>query len=310
MRDYAGDKNEQMKVMDYSKPQNFDARHLLSDDPSPANGPPMVDERNSAIGGNNRAMIARRVYGDQVQGAKLKAATVEAAGKFGLDPQQLAGMKKPVIVRRLAESGMSPGRLTEMSRILQKGRTQETSDTVDAISRAKVLMQKPGALDAIDHALGSGKSIREVLGKEGESRRLLHHLENAGVLTPQEVSKYATPQGTFSEEGKRLVERTLLGTVAFDNPHLLDDAPGEPGQQTDGECRAVGCAQARGPDGTCPNRSSRRSRRITASAPMAAERMRRRWKSGWAAAAAAMSIKPASFATRSRINRRPSAAIA
>lgn len=224
MRDYAGDKNEQLKVIDYSKPSNFDSRHLLSDDPGPANGPPMVDERNSAIGGNNRAMIAKRVYADAARGAKLKADTITAARKFGIDPDQLQGMNKPVIVRRLAERGMNGDRLAALSRILQKGRTQETSAAVDAVSRAKILLQNPRTLDALDGLLGGGKSVREMLGKEGDARRMLHHLEDAGVLTQQEISQYATPQGTFSEEGKRLVERTLLGTVV-DDPHLLDDVP-------------------------------------------------------------------------------------
>lgn len=224
MRDYAGDLNEQQKVIDNSKASKFDSRQILSDDPGPANGPPMVDERSSAIGGNSRSMIAKRVYADRMQAASLKADTVKSASKFGIDPAHVQGMQKPVIVRRLAERGMSADRLAEMSRTLQKGRTQETSSTVDAISRARILEGKPELMHTVETLLQGGDSVRDILGTEGKSRKLLHALQHGGILTQQEVGQYATPQGTFSEEGKRLVERIMLATVVKD-PHLMEDVP-------------------------------------------------------------------------------------
>jgi hypothetical protein len=222
-RQYDTDVNEQQKVK--LNTQNFDSRHVLSDDPTPASGPPMIYDDGSAIGGNNRAMIQRRVYSDPRKSGKLKADVVAAADKFGLDPQAVAKLDKPMIVRVLGDQPREPGKLAELSRKLQKGLTQEMSTGADAASRAKILMQDPRGLDTISKLLASeDKSVRDILGEPAKARQLAHALLDSGAINQTELSKFTTEYGGFTEDGKKLVENMLLHT-AVSKPAALDGVP-------------------------------------------------------------------------------------
>jgi hypothetical protein len=222
-RQYDTDVNEQSKVRQNA--HQFDSRHVLSDDPTPASGPPMVYDDGSAIGGNNRAMVQRRVYSDPRRAGGLKADVVAAAGKFGLDADAVGRMRKPMIVRVLADQPREAGKLAELSRRLQKGLTQEMSTGADASSRAKILMQDPRGLDVISKLLASeDKSVRDTLGEPGKARQLAHALVNSGAISQTELSKFTTEYGGFTDEGKKLVENMLLNT-AVAKPAALDGVP-------------------------------------------------------------------------------------
>ena len=201
MRDYAGDKNEQQKVVSNSQPGVRQPPAPERDDPSPASGPPMVDEYNSAIGGNSRAMIAKRAYGDMRLADKFRDDTLKAGEKFGITHYSISKMQHPVIVRRLSETGMSADRLSAMSRVLQKGRTYETNSAVDAISRARILEGKPNAMHAIEKMLEDGSSARKSSAARG-LRSCCTSRQDSGVMTKQELSQYATGS-TASPTGGR-----------------------------------------------------------------------------------------------------------
>lgn len=222
-RDYTHDKAERLKVILNSAPDKFSADLILSDDPTPSNGPPMILASGAVLGGNSRAMVIQRVYAGK-GAADLRAATITACARFGIDASAAESMERPAIVRMLTEQATEPARLSQLSRVLQKGLTQELSAGRDCAARARMLMGNPDSLAFIDDMLADGRSIREVLASDGASRRLLAFLQSADVLSAQEITLYAKPTGGFAEEGKRLVERTLLATVVSD-PGILDDIP-------------------------------------------------------------------------------------
>jgi hypothetical protein len=226
-RNYLRDTNERQKVIENAA--KFDSRHVLSDDPTPANGPPMVIEDGSVMGGNSRAMVQQRVYRDAKRAPQLKADTIEAAKRFGLDPEVAARMDKPMIVRVLDENPVgNQGRLAELSRVLQKGLTQEMSTGQDAASRAKILAKDSDTLDRIAQLLSTdGESVRDVLSSPGKSEQLAHLLVESGAVNKTELSRYMKDSrlgGGFTEDGKKLVENILLSTAVQD-PTALDGLP-------------------------------------------------------------------------------------
>jgi len=62
-------------------------------------GAPVVNKRGEVIQGNNRSEGLKKHY--QRGGTKYKQQLIDNAAKFGLTPEQVQGMKKPVLVRRL-----------------------------------------------------------------------------------------------------------------------------------------------------------------------------------------------------------------
>jgi len=105
-RDYARSEN-QGKVLMGSGPE-FHPSYHLTDNPDPSNGPPLVDESGNVYGGNGRAMMLQRVYAGNAPGAAAyRQMLTSKAQQFGVDPQQVAGMKQPVLVRVIPDTEMA-----------------------------------------------------------------------------------------------------------------------------------------------------------------------------------------------------------
>jgi hypothetical protein len=245
-RQYQTDKNEQMKVIEASG-KKFDPRMILTDDPSPAGGPPMILDDGSVIGGNGRSMILKRVYADPQRSEALKASVRDSAAKFGIDPAAIDAMQEPVIVRRLTKeqrANMNPVRAAELSRKLQAGLTATLDPAADQASRAKVLLGNPETLRTIESVFKGDKTVREVMADPKLARQLVEHLQKSGVLTPQEASQFLTPEGLLNKHGKDLVEGTLTRTIV-DDPQLLEDVPPHITNKLTGNLADLAFARAR-----------------------------------------------------------------
>ena len=66
-RDYQHDKNEKLKVMD--QVSHFNPAFVLTDNPDPVNGPPMILANGLVMGGNSRAMTIQTIYGRPPEGS-------------------------------------------------------------------------------------------------------------------------------------------------------------------------------------------------------------------------------------------------
>ncbi len=210
------------KVLDWSLPKNFDPAYLISDNRAATDGPPVIDSQGNVLGGNGRTMILDRVYGTNPKGAaEYKAMLAQKAQQFGIDPAQLEGMKRPILVREVADEhlGGSAGKQAAVTEFNQSG-TAALKPSERAIADSRRVSQE--TLDHIAGKLEAGgpdASLAKVL--EGDTgAQLLNRMVEDGVINPQDKAAYVH-QGALTPEGKTRISKLLLGRF-FRDPAQLD----------------------------------------------------------------------------------------
>lgn len=221
-RAYHSSKEAQARVM--QQEQQYDPAFTLSDDPTGQNGPAIVTPDGTVLGGNSRVMTSQRLY-EHGKGDVYKKALIDKAQQFGLDPEQIRGMKRPTLVREI-DAPASADELRRIGSDLNKPMSGALGVSERAVSAGKSL--KSDSLNQIGtmmDQLGEGATLRKLLSGPSNSRAVLDILQRDGVITDRERPAFVdTESGGLSEEGKTFVERALRGRV-IENPDLLDNAP-------------------------------------------------------------------------------------
>jgi hypothetical protein len=197
---------------------------LVADSPSPTDGPPMVTPDGIVLGGNARTMGMQLAYHNGGEAAgRMKQAQIDAAQKFGVDPQAVEGMKHPVVVRVLSHVGQRG----ELSAILNEALTTGRSRDTMAVSRGKRVsvetatkignLLRPGAN-------GEVPSLRDVMRDGSKSDRIIKAFRDDGVWTQKDIDAYVDPKtGDLNEDGKTAIEQTLIGRIV-DDPTVVGNA--------------------------------------------------------------------------------------
>ena len=217
-RDYTRPEN-QGKVVEGALPNRFKPALHVTDNPDASNGPILVDSSGNAIGGNGRKMMLDRVYSRNPQGAQeYRDMMTQKAAQFGIKPEDVAAMKRPVLVREIADKdlGNAQNAVTDFNktgtaslrpseRAIADSRRVSTDTLNDVASR----LEQEGP-DATLGSILSGRAGSEVLGK----------LIDDGVISPQERAAYQS-KGLLTEDGKTRISKLLLGRF-FRDPAQLD----------------------------------------------------------------------------------------
>lgn len=212
-RDYSGTKEEQAKVI--GNAENFKPQYIVTDDPSPVNGPPMVDASGNVAGGNGRTMTIKRVYDQNPEGAKaFKDLLIKKAGNFGLDPETIRGMKKPVIIRQLDETDLRNGAGSKLVDDLNDTPTQQSDALTQGVTTGRRM--SPADVTEIASALQEGNSIRDALSTKASTDRVRDVLRRNGTITRVNAPRYLKADGTFTPEGVNLIEGAMMGRVIDD----------------------------------------------------------------------------------------------
>ncbi len=216
-RAYDTSKEAQARVIQQA--QNYDPRYTVNTNPDAVNGPPVVTPDGTVLGGNSRAMSTQRLY--EKDGSAYKAALKEQASTFGFTPEQVEGMKKPVLVRQV-DSPATPDDARRLGSELNKSMTGAMGVSERAVSAGKNL--KPETLQNVAGIMQADDStLREAMAKHGAN--IVKMLTSDGVITDRERPQFVdAATGGLSEEGKTFVERALMGSV-IDDPRLMDSAP-------------------------------------------------------------------------------------
>ena len=222
-RDYSRAEN-QGKVVNGAMPGKFDPRYLLTDNPDSSNGPPVTSEGH-ALGGNGRGMILQRVYGSNPLGAALyKNMLAKKAAQFGIDPEQLKGMKQPVLTREIDPAEFHQGGQQDAVTDFNKTGTAALRGSEKAIADSRRVSQ-----ETLDHiggrleAAGQDATLSQVLdGASGGE--VLHRLIQDGVISPQESAAYVD-RGLLTADGKTRISKLMLGRFFRDPAQLDTTAP-------------------------------------------------------------------------------------
>lgn len=193
---------------------------VLSDTPSASDGPPIVGPGLRVLGGNARSMGLQLAYDKGGDGAaRLREATLDAAERFGIDPEELAGIERPVLVRELSEKDAgAPG---EMSRVLNQPLTTAKTANTEAVSRGSKIDADAAA--EIGEIIGDG-TLREAMGDAVSTGKLLRVLVGTGAFTDADITALMNQSGLLTQSGRDIVEQTLMGSVVT-NLATLSELP-------------------------------------------------------------------------------------
>lgn len=222
-RDYNNPDNRS-KVVNGSLPGTFNPRYHITDNPDATNGPVVVDRSGNAIGGNGRAMILQRVYGNNPEGAQAyRDLLTSKARQFGIDPAEVAGKKAPVLVREVDTGALDKQTVQAMVTDLNKVGTAALTPSERAIADSRRVSSK--TLDFLGDKLEAGgpdATIASTLeGKTGA--QVLDYLIQDGVIGPQERAGLAKGD-TLTADGKARISRLVLGRF-FADPAQMDTVP-------------------------------------------------------------------------------------
>ena len=193
---------------------------ILTDTPVATDGPPIVDERGVVLGGNARTMALQMAYDKIPSSAQVyRNAMIEAAPRFGIDTAKAAQFQQPVIVRAMSqEDAGAPG---EMSRVLNQSMTAGRTSSADAISRGKKIDAPTASL--ITKAI-EDRSLAEALNSDRTAMQIVRAMTEAGAWDDKDTSLYVEG-GSLNAEGKKVIERTLLGSIIPDIAALSELKP-------------------------------------------------------------------------------------
>lgn len=225
-RDYGNSNEEQMKVI--GNAQKYDPAMTVNDDPTAVGGPPIVTPNGIALGGNSRVMSTQRLY-DQASNGKgfsepstYRDMLQAKASQYGLDPAEIAKMKKPVLVREV-QSALDQASLHKLGTRLNKPFTAALGTSAKAVSMGKTI--SPTTIQYVRGLLQDGGTLREAMGNPKNTSGLLKHLQDDGAISNEERPQYVdTATGGMNENGKALFEKAMLGSVMGD-ANLMDTAP-------------------------------------------------------------------------------------
>ena len=214
-RPYHSDEGEQQKVV--GNALNYEPAFVVSTDASATNGPPIITQNGIVLGGNSRTMTLQMVYGQHPEkAAAYRQALVDNASQFGIDPQAIANMKRPMLVR-VVSGKFSPEDMAKRSREYNQTTTQQLQGEAEGISRAR-FVDKP-TVNALIAGLQDGRTIDQFLASP-ESADFARVLQDAGVLQQQEVAALTHSgkgaSGKLNDAGKARVKMIMRGLVLPD----------------------------------------------------------------------------------------------
>jgi hypothetical protein len=240
-RNYETDKAEQGKVV--TNEQKFDPSFTINTDNTVQNGPSVVTPDGRVLGGNSRIMTLQRLYKNG-RGDLYKNYLADNAEAFGVTPEQVRGMRNPVIVREME----APKTIDEASRRINdfnKTTTASTNPVARAISMGKRLSpDSVGKLASMLRDLSDGDKPASIANLLSERpKEVLDILRKEGAITPEEVNGLTEQTDTglkFTDEAKGIIGDAMLGNVLGDadlvqrmSPRLKDKVQAVLGEMLD-----------------------------------------------------------------------------
>lgn len=119
--------------------------HRLGQAPTTDLGAPLIDERGQVISGNGRTSALRLVY-DSEQQAQYTAWLREHAAEFGLKPEDVDKLGRPVLVREVTDYGGLDK--VELARQSNQQQVLGMSDAEKAGNDARMLAQARGLMES------------------------------------------------------------------------------------------------------------------------------------------------------------------
>lgn len=198
-RDYETNTSIQERVRERAGQLNVE--QLISDHPTAGEGPPIQVPDGVLISGNGRTMSVK--LADDATIERIKQAIIDRAERFGIDPEAVKAMKRPMLVREVELDARSKeakafAREANMETVASDSPLRLADNYRHLIEpeHLSALGADPDAtFAAIVNDKARGKSFRDALRK---------------ALPKQSVDRYFDGEGMLTDAGKELANNVLL----------------------------------------------------------------------------------------------------
>ena len=222
-RDYQTDTSEQGKVVKYAN--SFNAKFLINDDNTPANGTIIVDKDGIVYGGNGRTMILAMVVSEFPNHyKKYYELLLKKASSFGIDAAKIKNIELPVLVRVISTD--KEKNCNYYSRIFNENMNNKLDELslaisyVNSLGRAKVNKIASNIASAISLLKFDGKtSLTEIMNASGVLPYLMLVLKNAKLINDTNYNTYIVNIGgkeRFTKSAVPLVENLFYAMIFED----------------------------------------------------------------------------------------------
>ena len=197
---------------------------LLASGNTADKGTPIVNENYEAIAGNGRGMGLLKHYEGNT--GKYKNDLIENAKQYGFDPEEIKGMDKPVLVRRVNIDNKEAQRLGSLSNestmLAQEGREEAKGKATriddNTFNKISGLFQ---------NAKGDNSSISEYLDEVGGD--IIKELFKQNVIPDSEKHLYTNLEtgkldASHKDKVKELLTQSILGNSSSHFEKIPDKA--------------------------------------------------------------------------------------
>ena len=244
-RQYHRSEHEKAKVL--RNADTFAPALALGPAATAMEGAPIVTADGVVLGGNSRTMTMQHLYATG-RGAKVRDYLTEKAHEFGLDPQAVAAMKSPILVRQLDDVHSAKASPEELRTLVRKYNVSAANE-LDPRAKQVALAHQVGehTLSALDE-MHPDETLNDFL-TSSRSRGFVDSLYRAGVLTQKNADRYTVRgnQKKLNEDGRTLASRLLVGKMVPD-ADLLSELPASTMQNLARNAPSILAAKARGHD--------------------------------------------------------------
>lgn len=221
-RHYDKEPQYQQQVIERSRSGQFNPNLVVNNSPTVETGVPVIDAEGNVLGGNSRTMIISRVYSSENtrSAEEYKTLLISDASIYGIDPAELTKFRQPILVRELSDASIVP---QEAITDLNKTSTTDLTTKERAVAEAKNLSET--AVDYITAKIelaGADASLTEALNQSGTA--IIQKLVEEGIFAAGERNTLID-DGKITEDGKKRIERLLIGKVFSDLEQLELVAP-------------------------------------------------------------------------------------
>lgn len=220
-RHYESDETERNKVIQNASartpdnPKGYDPSFTVNDNPDATNGPPIVTPGGRVLGGNSRAMTLERVYGEG-RGEEYKGLLREKATSYGLNPAEVGGMERPVLVREIpqpTDRAHAQRLITDLNDVP----THTLNEDAAALAFGRKLSDD--SLSMMAHMIEeNGGSLADVI--RNKPNEMLALLRKDGALSDSKFNSIMDKVGKsgpeFTEGGKTFIKNALLSRLVGD----------------------------------------------------------------------------------------------
>jgi len=215
-RNYKGDKSAQLKVNDDAA--NLKSSIVISDAATPDTGVPIISEDGIVLSGNGRTMaikLSQNIAPEKYQA--YKADLLKRAAKFGIDPSEVAKMKKPILVK--VDKSVKDYSVKTFDEY--NGKSQKEESPIDkAIKRSAIIQNDENLKERILSVIGRHETMTDLFENKSDRKELFDLLVANNIILKQETPKYVQQSGEFTNDGKDLINDVLIATIL--SPETLE----------------------------------------------------------------------------------------